>query len=109
MQLCPNLLTQVYSKYICERVGEVFSPQKKPKTHFAPSIFPLHLKVKLCISKINLSHVSHFFPLIANCSEKKLTVISRTSRMSFLLQMRKLHFFPKHKTTFNLENTYIWF
>lgn len=40
MQSCPDLLTQVYTKYICERVGEVFSPQKNQKHILLQAFFP---------------------------------------------------------------------
>lgn len=99
VHLCPDLLTQVYIKCIWERLGVhgIYS-SKKPKIHFPPSIFPLHLKVKLCISKINLSHVSHFFPLTANCSEKASCHIK---------DFHKVIFIPNEKTTFSLNTQYL--
>lgn len=65
---------------------------------FPQAFFPLHLKVKLCLSKINLSHVPHFFPLTANCSEKASCHIK---------DFHKVIFIPNEKTTFSLNTQYL--
>lgn len=109
MQSCPDLLIQIYTKCKWERAGEVHGvwPLKKPQNTFCPKHFPLHLKVKLCISKINLSHVSHFFPLTANCCERAHCRIKDFQNVIFIPN-EKTTFFSKHITTFNLKATYIW-
>ena len=66
---------------------------KKPKAHF-PQAFPLHLKVQSRISKINLSHVFHFFPLMANCSAKAYCHVKDFQNAVFI---------PNEKTTLSLN------
>lgn len=76
-----------------------FTLQKRnPQNTFSPKHFPPSFKVKLCLSKINLSHVSHFFPLIANCSEKASCHIK---------DFHKVIFIPNEKTTFSLNTQYL--
>lgn len=75
----------------------------KSKNTLCPKHF-LHLKVKSCISKINLSHVSHSFPLTANYSEGTHCHIKDFQKVVFIPN-EKNHIFPKH-ATLNLKNTY---
>lgn len=92
---CPDVLAQAYTKGLWERVGAhgIYSA-KKPKAHF-PQAFPLHLKVKSCISEINLSHVFHFFPLTANCSAKAYCHVKDVQNVVFI---------PNEKTTLSLKH-----
>lgn len=80
--------------------------KKKKKLIFDPRHFPLHLKVKLCISKANRSHVSYFFPLTANCYERAHCHIKDFQNVIFIPN-KKTIFFSKHITTSRLKGTYI--